>query len=192
MNAMKSAALALALAVLILATAARADDPATETFPPSAGRRIAISRPLGVGPMTFEVAAPPFLGELFPPALVMQYQKEIGLRDDQRAAITAALKETQARVVDLEWEIQGASQALESLMRAERIEEKTALAEVERLMRAEQDVKKAHLSLLIRVKNQLTPEQQRALRTKQPRDVMFFRAPLSGAPRWLPESPPLP
>ena len=54
-------------------------------------------------------------------------------------------------------------------------------------MRAEQEVKKAHLSLLIRVKNQLTPESQRTLRMKQPGDVMFFRAPLS-----VPDSVPLP
>ena len=189
---MKIAALALALPALILAVAAHADDPAPETYPATAGRRIAIGRAIGPGPMPFEIQVPPFLGQLFPPALVMQHQKEIALGDTQRAAISAAMKETHARVVDLEWEIQGASQALESLVGAERIDEKAALAEVERLMRAEQDVKKAHLSLLIRVKNQLTPEQQRTLRTKQPSDVMFFRAPLSGAPPWLPAPAPLP
>jgi Spy/CpxP family protein refolding chaperone len=188
---MRNAVLALALPLLILASAAHAEDPEVETFPPSAGRRV-VTRSIGPGPMSFELAAPSFLGELFQPALVMQHQKEIALRDEQRAAISAALKDTHARVVDLEWEIQGASQALESLMRPERIDEKAALAEVERLMRAEQEVKKAHLSLLIRVKNQLTAEQQRVLRTKRPGDVMFFRAPLSGAPPWLPNAPPLP
>jgi Spy/CpxP family protein refolding chaperone len=195
MKTVKTAAFALALAALIPATAARADDPAPETFPASAGRRIVISRDVrtvGPGPMPFEIAVPPFLGELFQPALVMQHQKEIALRDDQRAAISSVLKDTQSRVVDLEWEIQGATQALEALMREDRIDEKAALAEVERLMRAEQEVKKAHLSLLIRVKNQLTPEQQRTLRTKRPGDVLFFRAPLSGAPPWLPDTAPLP
>ena len=189
---MRHAVVTLALPLVLLAATARAEDPEVDTFPPGAGRRVAITRSIGPGPMPFEIAVPPFLGELFPPALVMQHQKEIGLRDDQRAAITAALKETQSRVVDLEWEIQGASQALESLMRVERIDEKAALAEVERLMRAEQEVKKTHLSLLIRVKNQLSAEQQRVLRTKRPGDVMFFRAPLSGAPPWLPDAPPLP
>src|SRR5207247_1691389 len=43
---------------------------------------------------------------LFPPELVMQHQQDIGLRPEQRAAITKAIQDFQSKAVDLQWRMQ--------------------------------------------------------------------------------------
>ena len=92
-------------------------------------------------------------------------------------------------MVDLQWEIESGTQALGELVAKREIDESAALAEAERLMRAEQELKKAHLALLIRIKNQLTPTQQSELRERLPEHVVFFH---SRAPelRWTEPLPP--
>ena len=81
---MKPSLLPPGLVALMLAATARADDPAPGPDTLTPGRRVPIAR-MGPGPLPFEIAAPQFLGELFPAALVMQHQRAIALRDDQRA-----------------------------------------------------------------------------------------------------------
>ncbi len=117
---------------------------------------------------------PNFLGQVFPPELVMQHQAEIGLTSAQRKAITAAMNEAHATVVEAQWDIQAASQQLGQLLGVPRIDESAALAQIDRVMEAEHKVKRAHFSLLIRVKNQLEPEQQARLREVAPNPGAYF------------------
>jgi Spy/CpxP family protein refolding chaperone len=107
---------------------------------------------------------PPFMDELFPPRIVMQHQQEIGLRDSQREAITKAMTNTQAQLVDLQWRFEEASAALTKLLAQLSIDESAAIDQAGRVMAVEQELKKAHLSLLIQIKNQLDPAQQEKLR----------------------------
>lgn len=114
---------------------------------------------------TFALAqdAPDFMRRLYPPELIMRHGRDLGLTDAQRTAITTAVKETQAETLDLQWEMQDASQALAQLVGQERVDEKAAVAAAARALEVESRVKRAHLRLLIRIKNQLTPEQQKQL-----------------------------
>jgi Spy/CpxP family protein refolding chaperone len=107
---------------------------------------------------------PEFLKALFPPELVMRHQTAIALTDEQRAAITEAIKTTQNDTVEIQWQLQAEQEKLSKLLGAARIDEEEALAQVTVLMSVEQKMKKEHLGLLIRIKNQLTPEQQEQLR----------------------------
>lgn len=107
---------------------------------------------------------PKFLTELFPPELVMRHQTAIALTDEQRSAITEAIKTTQNDTVEIQWQLQAEQEKLSKLLAAPRIDEDQALAQVTELMSVEQKMKKEHLGLLIRIKNQLTPEQQEQLR----------------------------
>jgi hypothetical protein len=122
------------------------------------------------------VPPPRFLRDLFPPALVMRHQRDIALSPDQRSAISELMKEAQGRMIDLQWEVEAASQALADLVAGATVDERAALQEADRLMRAEQELKRAHLALLIRVKNRLSASQQGTLREKAPADVVFFRS----------------
>jgi Spy/CpxP family protein refolding chaperone len=111
---------------------------------------------------------PGFLTQVFPPKLVMEHQQEIGLRPAQVEAIKRAMSETQERLVDLQWRLEAESEALGKLLAADRVDEAAVLAKLEQVTAIEQQVKKVNFALLVRIKNQLDPEQQAKLRALRP------------------------
>ena len=100
---------------------------------------------------------------VFPPELVMQYQQKIELKPAQRTAITEALRQTQSKVVDLQWQMQDETQKLSDLLSQPTVDESAVLAQVDRVLGIEREVKRAHMQMLVRIKNTLTKEQQAAL-----------------------------
>ena len=103
--------------------------------------------------------------QLFPPELVMQQSQRIGLKPEQRETITQAIQQTQHKLVDLQWRMQAEAQKLIELLQAAQADEAAVLAQVDRALAVEREVKRAQMTLLIRIKNALTPEQQATLRT---------------------------
>lgn len=117
----------------------------------------------GMGP-------PTFLKELFLPGLVMEHQRDVGLTPEQRDAITKEMTATHQKVLQLRWTLEEKSEALQKLLAADKVDEKAALARASEVMDVEREMKQAHLTLLIRLKNQLTPEQQQKLAALRPRE----------------------
>jgi Spy/CpxP family protein refolding chaperone len=111
----------------------------------------------------------PIARHLFPPDLLMKYQREIGLSESQRKTMLEAIAKSQTRFVELQWDSQGESEKLAQLLQARPIDEAAVLAQADRLMALERDVKKTHLSLLVRLKNLLSESQQRKLAELRPR-----------------------
>ena len=105
----------------------------------------------------------PLARALFAPELVMQHQQDIGLRPEQRATITKAIQDFQSKVVDLQWRMQEQSQRLASLLEKPAVDQVAALAQVDEVLGVEREVKRAHISLLINIKNTLSAEQQARL-----------------------------
>lgn len=101
---------------------------------------------------------------LFPPELVMQHQQRIALTPNQRTAITSAIQEVQAKVVELQWELQAEGQKLVELIQQVSVDEAAVLAQLDRVLNRERQIKTAHVALLVRIKNTLTPEQQGMLK----------------------------
>ena len=93
----------------------------------------------------------------------MKHGQEIGLDDAQRTAMKQAIQAAQTRFLDAQWDMQAASQKMVRLLQARPIDETTVLAQADKVMGLERDVKKAQLSLLIRIKNLLTEAQQAKL-----------------------------
>lgn len=120
---------------------------------------------------------PALMRQLFLPTLIMEHQAEIGLADAQRQAITKEMSDTQKQVIELRWQLEEKSGALEKLLAADRVDEAAALARVDELMKVEERMKRTQLGLLIRVKNLLTPAQQETLRRLQPRRPKGMRGP---------------
>ena len=121
----------------------------------------------GMGPRNAPGGQPQgeFMGEnFFPPELVMQNQKAIGLKEDQQATIRKEMKETMANFTDLQWQQSAESETMASLVKQERPDEKQVLAQFDKLMKIENDIKRMHIAMLVKVKNVLTPEQQAQLR----------------------------
>ena len=107
---------------------------------------------------------PEFAKHLFPPELVMQHQQNLRLTPEQRTSITQAIRDLQLKVVDLQWKMQDEGQKLTELVEGSRVDEAQTLAQVDRVLGIEREIKRAHMALLVRIKNLLTPEQQEALR----------------------------
>lgn len=105
------------------------------------------------------------IGEnLFPPELVMQYQQAIGLSEEQRDLIKAEIQKAQARFTDLQWQLQSEVETMASLLRAPRADEQQTLAQLDKILGLEREIKRAQFTLVLRIKNSLSPEQQARLR----------------------------
>ena len=106
---------------------------------------------------------PEFAKYLFPPELVMQHQQAIRLSADQRTSITQGIRDFQLKVVELQWKMQDEAQKLTELVQEGKIDETQTLAQVDRVLGIEREIKRAHMALLVRIKNTLTSEQQTTL-----------------------------
>jgi Spy/CpxP family protein refolding chaperone len=105
----------------------------------------------------------PLAPYVFPPELVMRHAPEIGLDDRQRAAIKDAVVKTQARLLDMQWDVQGEAEKLARLLQANPVDEAAVLAQADKVMGFERDVKRAHLALLVKIKNLLSDAQRARL-----------------------------
>jgi Spy/CpxP family protein refolding chaperone len=126
--------------------------------------RYAILLLLIAAPLAAQEPEPPFAKYLFPPELVMQHQQTLRLTPEQRTSITQGIRDLQLKVVDLQWKMQDEAQKLTELVEGARVDEAQTLAQVDRVLGIEREIKRAHMALLVRIKNLLTPEQQEALR----------------------------
>lgn len=105
----------------------------------------------------------PIAQNLFPPELVMRYHSEIGLDDAQSKAIRDAIGKAQGRFLDLQWEMQSQAEKLIQLLKARPVDEAAVDAQLDRVLNVEREIKKTQISLLVRIKNQLTEAQQNKL-----------------------------
>src|SRR5215472_3738435 len=105
----------------------------------------------------------PIAQNLFPPELVMQYRQEINLDDGQSKAMKDAIQKAQAKFLDMQWDMQSEAEKLVLLLKARPVDENAVLAQVDQVLNREREIKKAQISLLIRIKNLLTESQQNKL-----------------------------
>ena len=99
----------------------------------------------------------------FPPELVMQHQTEIGLQDAQRAALTSAVQQAQGKFMDVQWKLSAEGEKMSKLLQPAQVDEAQVLEEVDRILALEREIKKAQISLMVRIKNTLTAAQQAKL-----------------------------
>jgi len=107
--------------------------------------------------------ADPIAENVFPPELVMRHASDLGLEERQRAAIKDAIQKAQSRFVDSQWDLQAESERMVRLLQARPVDEAAVLAQADKVMSLEREIKKTHLSLLVRIKNLLTAAQQEKL-----------------------------
>jgi Spy/CpxP family protein refolding chaperone len=110
-------------------------------------------------------------GNMFPPEMVMQNQRELGLTDQQKTYLRTEIGKTSARFNDLQWQLHDAMEVLHETMKASQVNEQQALAQLDRVLETEREIKRLHMELAIKIKNNLTPEQQQKLQSmKRPRE----------------------
>jgi hypothetical protein len=96
---------------------------------------------------------------LYPPDLLLGHAQELGLDDAQKKAIRTQVVESQKQFLDAQLTMQEASEELQRQLQERPVNESKALAAADKVMSLERMIKRAHLSLLIRLKNLLTPVQ---------------------------------
>jgi Spy/CpxP family protein refolding chaperone len=102
---------------------------------------------------------------MFPPDMVMQHQRELGLTDEQKTFMRGEINRTTTRFNELQWQLQDATEALHETMKASSVNEQLALSQLDKILDGEREIKRAHMELAIRIKNKLTPDQQTKLQS---------------------------
>jgi Spy/CpxP family protein refolding chaperone len=105
----------------------------------------------------------PIAKRVFPPDKVLAHQQEIGLDEAQRQSLRSEMQKAQKKFVDLQFEMQGETEKMLQLLEERPVDESRVLAQADRILALEKEIKKTHLALLVRVKNLLTREQQAKL-----------------------------
>jgi Spy/CpxP family protein refolding chaperone len=100
-----------------------------------------------------------FAGRLFPPNVIMEHQDELNLSKEQFTAIRAAVVEVQANVAEHEWDMREAYQNITDVLDEVPIDEDAVMQNVDAALRAENEVKKLQVSMLIKLRTLLTDEQ---------------------------------
>lgn len=105
----------------------------------------------------------PFTDVFFAPEFIMQNRRAIDLTDEQRDAITSVIQEFQGRAVSSQFELLDEVQTLVEILSEPEVDLDRAMDQVDQFLDTENDVKRAQFELLIRIKNILSPDQQRIL-----------------------------
>jgi Spy/CpxP family protein refolding chaperone len=96
---------------------------------------------------------------LIPPELVMSQSEQIGLNEKQRATIKGEIQKMQTKFVDAQWDLQEQTGKMTQLLQQWPADETKILDQADKIMALERVIKRAHLTLLVRIKNALTIEQ---------------------------------
>ncbi|GAB4253181.1 MAG: hypothetical protein Kow00109_28820 [Acidobacteriota bacterium] len=141
------AAAVVGIAVCWAAAAAQAPDPAQG--PPEDTERLLLNR------------------YFIPPNLIMEHQREIGLTAEQRRQVVESLRSAEGRFVELRWEIHRAVDQLVDMIRERRPEEEV-LAQLDRVLDLEREMKRVRFSVAYRIRQALTDEQIARLQELRP------------------------
>ena len=100
-----------------------------------------------------------FKGKLFAPNIILENQTELSLSKQQFTDIRKAVVEVQANVAEHEWDIREAYQNIMAELDKSPISEEQVLEHVGAVLRAENEVKKLQVAMLVQLKNLLSDEQ---------------------------------
>jgi len=107
----------------------------------------------------------PLAHDMFPPDLIMGHARELGLTDEQKTFMRGEIQKTTSSFQELQWKLQDQMELLHETLKSTSVNEQQALAQLDRVLDLEREIKRLHIGLAVRLKNRLTPEQQEQLRT---------------------------
>jgi Spy/CpxP family protein refolding chaperone len=105
----------------------------------------------------------PLADLLFSPDLILARQNAIGLTDAQKSYLHEEMLKSQSRFTDLQWQLQSAMEGLSGLLKQPKADEAQVAGQLDKVLAAEREIKLAQITLLVRIKNNLTLEQQHRL-----------------------------
>ena len=108
-------------------------------------------------------AGDPIAESFFAPELVMQHQQAIGLTEEQKEFFKSEFRKAQTRFTEMQWQMQDEAEKMAGLVKQESISEQQVLSQLDKVLAIEREIKRLQLSLVIQIKNKLTPEQRARL-----------------------------
>ena len=100
---------------------------------------------------------------MFTPDTILGHAGQLGLTADQKAYMRSEIQKTTANFHELQWKLQDQMELLHETMKSSSISEEQALAQLNKVLDIEREIKRLHFGLAVRIKNRLTPEQQEQL-----------------------------
>jgi len=100
---------------------------------------------------------------MFPPDMILGHARELNLTDEQKAFMRAEVQKATSAFQELQWKLQDQAELLHETMKSTSVNEQQALAQLDRVLEIEREIKRLHIGLAVRLKNRLTPEQQEQL-----------------------------
>jgi|SRR5690242_19855946 len=97
---------------------------------------------------------------MFPPDMILDHARQLNLTDEQKAFVRGEVQKATAAFQDLQWKLQDQTELLHETMKASNVNEQQALAQLDKVLDIEREIKRLHIGLAVRLKNHLTPEQQ--------------------------------
>lgn len=97
---------------------------------------------------------------MFPPEMIMGHARELNLTDEQKTYLRGEVQKATVTFQDLQWKLQDQMEALHDTMKSSSVNEQQALAQLDKVLDVEREIKRLHIALAVRLKNHLTPEQQ--------------------------------
>jgi Spy/CpxP family protein refolding chaperone len=101
---------------------------------------------------------------LFAPGMVMRYERQLDLTDEQRATVSQKARELQSTVLDLQFELEYATQGLVELASGQVVDLDAAMQQIDKVLDLEANIKRTHLRALIEIRNTLSADQQETLK----------------------------
>ena len=100
---------------------------------------------------------------MFPPDMILGHARDLNLTDEQKAFMRAEVQKATSTFQDLQWKLQDQAELLHETMKSTSVNEQQALAQLDKVLDIEREIKRLHIGLAVRLKNRLTPEQQEQL-----------------------------
>lgn len=127
-----------------------------------------------------------FQSELFPVETVLKHRSELELSEAQVSTIKKIYNDNISLFNATKWDLDAMQVALNKLISESKVDEKTALETMDKISAMEQKLKRQRLKMLIKIKNELTTNQQSKLKElRKDSDISTFKltTPISENPR---------
>src|SRR3979409_2725129 len=79
----------------------------------------------------------------FAPELVIQHQEAIGLSAEQKEYLKTEIRQAQLQFTEWQWKLQDEMEKLVALVKQPRVEEQVAVAQLEKVLAIEREIKRA-------------------------------------------------
>ncbi|MGF1671519.1 MAG: Spy/CpxP family protein refolding chaperone, partial [Balneolaceae bacterium] len=104
-----------------------------------------------------------FTQMFYSPQLIMRNQNEINLTETQRKTIQNLTNELHAAHTKVRWDLQNEMEILQNLLKSETVNLEEASSQLDKILALENNLKRTQFEMMVKIKNELTAEQQEAL-----------------------------